>query len=848
MPNPARSRGRQVNAVQALALLLSFVLVAGIGGLLTAGLVLPGVAAANGVATMSATAFDEVPSELEQRTLPQKSEILAADGTLLATFFYQNRVVVPLSEIAPIMQKAVVAVEDRRFYEHAGVDPQGMLRAAIATLAGGDGGGASTLTQQYVKNVFVDAALRAETKEERDRLTREAQESEGLPGIARKLREAKIAITLEKNMSKDEILEKYLNIAAFGSSVYGVESAAQYYFGIPASQLNYLQSATIAGITQSPAKWDPVGAASQTEEEHQARYKTSQTRRDRVLRDMHREGFITQEELDTGLATPVQDTLNVQPLRQGCMTAGDAVPGSGFFCDYVTKVIGNDPVFGETAAERTSRLYRGGLTITTTLVPGEQAVADAEVKNGVPVDDPSGVASAIVSVEPRTGKITAMAQNRTYSALQNQGERETSVNYNTSYRYGGSGGFAPGSTFKVFTLLEWLKQGHALQETVNGTRLKYNNSEFTASCVGRLTGEYPFRNSEGGRAINQTVIDATKNSVNSAYIAMAQQLDLCNIMQGAADLGVTRAGNPNANDGDGRPMGDVPFSPYPSSVLGTNSTSPLQMAAAYATFAADGTYCKPIAITSIVDSTGAELPVPSADCRDGAIDPKYASAINFALSNVWTGTGKDIAKPPFPAAGKTGTTSSNEYNWFVGYTPLRATAVWVGFPGEMRSMNRQTINGRTYYRGPYGSSIAGPTWSRFMTQVLAGAENPGFSNAGDREVFGERVAVPSVVGRSESDARGALERAGFRVSVSGEQVQSPYPAGTVAQQSASSATRGATITLTLSNGQPPAPDPAAPGGDAGGPGGGGPGGGGPGGGGRGQGGNNGQGNPGNQNP
>ncbi len=176
----------------------------------------------------------------------------------------------------------------------------------------------------------------------------------------------------------------------------------------------------------------------------------------------------------------------------------------------------------------------------------------------------------------------------------------------------------------MFTLLEWLKQGgHALQETVNGTRLKYNNSEFTASCVGRLTGEYPFRNSEGGRAINQTVIDATKNSVNSAYIAMAQQLDLCNIMQGAADLGVTRAGNPpSSNDAEGRPMGDVPFSPYPSSVLGTNSTSPLQMAAAYATFAADGTYCKPIAITSIVDSTGAELPVPSADCRDGgAIDP-----------------------------------------------------------------------------------------------------------------------------------------------------------------------------------------------------------------------------------
>ncbi len=841
MPNPARSRGRKVNASQALALLLSFLLVAGIGGLLTAGLVLPGVAAANGLTTVSATAFDEVPSGLERRTLPQKSEILAADGTLLATFYHQNRVVVPLAEIAPIMQKAVVAVEDRRFYEHAGVDPQGMLRAAVATVVNDDPQGASTLTQQYVKNVFVDAAQGAATEEERARLTREAQESKGLPGIARKLREAKIAITLEKSMSKDEILENYLNIAAFGASVYGVESAAQYYFGIPASQLNYLQAATIAGITQSPSKWDPVGPAEQSDEARLARYENSKTRRDRVLRDMNRDGYITDEELAAGVATPVQDTLNVHPLRLGCMTAGDAVPGSGFFCDYVTKVIANDPAFGESASERTNKLYQGGLTITTTLVPGEQAIADAEVKNGVPVDDPSGVGSAIVAVEPGTGKITAMAQNRTYSARQEQTERETSVNYNTSYQYGGSAGFPPGSTFKPFTLLEWLKQGHALQETVNGTRLSYNQSEFTAPCVGRQSGPFTFGNSENGRAINQTVIDATKNSVNSAYVAMAQQLDLCNIMQGAADLGVTKAGDPNKVDGQGNPLGGVPFNPYPAVVLGTDSTSPLQMAAAYATFAANGTYCKPIAITSVTTAAGEELPVPSADCRAEAIAPKYASAMNFALSNVWTGTGKDIAKPPFPAAGKTGTTSKNEYNWFVGYTPLRATAVWVGFPGAMRSMGGEVINGKRYYRGPYGSSIAGPTWSRFMTQALAGAANPGFSDAGDREVFGERISVPSVVGRSEADARGALERAGFRVSVSGEQVQSPYPAGTVAQQSASTATRGASITLTLSNGQPPAPEPGTPG--DGGPGGGGPGGGRPGGPG-----NNGQGNGGSQNP
>lgn len=811
--------------MQALALLLSFSLVAGIGGVLAAGLVLPGVAVANGVTDMSVTAFDDLPSELEERALPEKSEILAADGTLLATFYDQNRIVVPLAEIAPIMQKAVIAIEDRRFYEHSGIDPPAMLRAAVAS-AGGETQGASTLTQQYVKNVFLDAAEREEDPQVKARLKAEAKSNEGPEGIARKLREAKIAITLEKTETKDQILEKYLNIAAFGASVYGVESAARYYFSVSAKDLNYLQAATIAGITQSPVKWDPVGRADETPEQDAARYETSKKRRDKVLNDMARDGYITPEELATGLATPVEATLNVSKLSQGCMSAGATVPGSGFFCDYVTKVILNDPAFGETPKDRKNLLYAGGLTITTTLQPGEQAVADAEVKAGVPVDDPSGVASAIVSVKPGTGEITAMAQNRTYSALAEQGERETSVNYNTSFQYGGSGGFAPGSTFKPFTLLEWLKQGHALQESVDGTRLAYKNREFTASCQGRFANDdFKFGNSENGRAVRQSVIDATRNSVNSAYVAMAKELDLCNIMQGAADLGVTKAGNPNAMDGRGKPQGGSPFDAFPAVVLGTDSTSPLQMANAYATFASNGTYCKPIAITSVINGVGEPLPVPTADCQQGKIDPKYAAAMNFALSNVWTGTAKSVQKPSFPSAGKTGTTSKNENNWFVGYTPLRSTAVWVGYSTGFTSMGGAVINGKRYSSGPYGSSIAAPTWSRFMTQILAGAENPDFAAPSDREVNGERVGVPSVLGQNEQQARQTLEGAGFKVSVSGEQIPSSYPAGTVAEQSSSSATRGASITLKLSSGQPqqggpggwpgqnqqPGPQPGGPG-------------------------------------
>lgn len=792
MPNPARQRGRQVNVFQALALLLTFALVAGVSGVLAAGLVLPGVAVANGVTDITVTAFDDLPTELAEKTLPEKSVILAADGTLLATFWTQNRVVVPLSEINPMLQHAVVATEDKRFYQHVGVDPTGMLRAFIKNQTDEDGGqeGASTLTQQYIKNVLIEEALSKETEAEKLAALEAARGASGTEGYARKLREAKLAIALEKRMSKEEILEKYLNIAPFGASVYGAESAAQYYFSKPAKDLNFLEAATIAGVTQSPTKWDPV-----------LNPEASQTRRDSVLGKMRDQGYITKAEYDAGIATPLPETMHVTPLKQGCMAAGDVVPGSGYFCDYVTKVIGNDPAFGATKAERISTLYRGGLTITTTLVPGEQAIADAEVKNGVPVDDPSGVASSIVVVEPGTGKITAMAQNRTYTAVAEHGDRETPVNFNTDNAYGGASGFPPGSTFKPFTLLEWLKQGHSLFETVDGTVRPLNQNQFTA-CGAKVPAKKWTPGNAEGKGRTMTVMDATKNSVNLAYLSMGMQLDLCSVMEGAAQIGIHKAGG-LAGEGNADAL--------PANIIGSNSIAPLSMATAFATFAANGVYCAPIAITSVTNAAGEQLPVPSAGCTP-KVDQKYTSAVTFALKNVWTGTAKGVTAPPFPTAGKTGTTSENEHTWFVGYTPLRAAAVWVGFSDGMRPVQDMTINGR-WVPNAYGKTIAAPTWSRFMTQALAGAANPDFPAPGDKEVFGEKVSVPSVVGMSEADARKRLSDVGFRATVAAEQVSSGYPAGTVAAQSPSgSAVRGSSITLTLSSGQPPAgPDPNQPG-------------------------------------
>ena len=782
MPTPARRRGGRVNAGQALALLLSLVLVSATGGVLLAGTVLPGVAVANGVTDLTSTAFDELPGSLEQQPLPEKSTILAADGTLLAEFYIRDRVVVPLSEIAEPMQKAVIATEDKRFYEHAGVDPQGMLRAAVRNAMSADvQEGASTLTQQYVKNVLIEEAMAKDSRAEQLKALQEAKDDEGAEGYARKLREAKYAITLEKQMTKDEILEKYLNIAQFGVSVYGVEAAANFYFSKHAKDLDFAEAALIAGVTRSPSRWDPSRNP-----------KEAKDRRDTVLELMRQQGYITDAQFQEGSSRKVEDMLKISEPKLGCMNADANVKGSGYFCDYVTKIIRNDPAFGKTEDDRLKLLYRGGLTITTTLRPKEQTQAYKSVTKAIPVKDKSKLAAVLVTVEPGTGKITAMAQNRVYNNTSKSTSRETSVNYSTDFAYGGSQGFQPGSTFKPFTLLEWLKEGHSLTEYVNASKMSYPVNEFNAPCTNLVGEPYKFGNAEGGSTGNMSVLNATKNSVNSAYIRMASELNICKIFEGAAELGVQKAWAPQGKSLD--------VEVYPANLLGSANVAPLTMAAAYATFASNGTYCKPIAISKVVNKAGEDLGVPSADCHK-AIESKYASAINYALSNVWTGTAKDLGSPGFPAAGKTGTTDQNKFTWFMGYTPKRASAVAVGNADLPTPMQGKVINGR-WYSAVYGATIAGPIWFQYAQNTLGkSGDNPAFATPDDKQVNGDKQGVPQVIGMGVEQARATIEGAGFKMSVASERRSSNYPEGVIADQSPKNqAAKGGTIWVYLSSG------------------------------------------------
>lgn len=691
---------RTMPATQLVALLLAFVLAAGVGGVLAAGLVIPMVAGANAAADSTVAIYDEVPAELEPRPMSQQSRIYAADGKLLATFYAQNRIVVPLDEISDPMQHAVISIEDERFYEHGGIDVQGMTRALANNVAGHATQGASTLTQQYVKNMLIDQALQDDDK------FGVIQASED--SIARKLTEAKMSIALEKTMTKDEVLQGYLNAAQFGSrSIYGVEAAARYYFDKHAKDLSIVEAATIAGITKSPSRFDPTKNPDEAKE-----------RRDLVLQNMWKLGYISTEERDEAKATKIKDTLDVNPTEIGCSAAGD----SAFFCDYVTKEIVNNPVFGETKSERQQLLYRGGLEIHTTLDPKKQKAAAKSVSNAVPAGDSSGLQSAIVSVEPGTGQIKAMAQNIPYTPAEG-GKNTTRVNYSADPTHGASGGFQVGSNFKPIVLAEWLREGHTLSERVNATKVARWPQNFNTPCVGNLAAAEPWApaNSEGVEVGYISALEATYKSINTAYAAMGYELNLCDMRDTAWSMGFrptnSREGKVSAPEKENIDI----FAPM---IIGTQESSPLYMAAMYATLASGGTYCSPIAITAVTGPGGKDYDVPDANCDKNALPSNIANTVVYAMEKVFGDGGTARALGGLadgrPVAGKTGTSQLSAQTWFTGFTPNLSTSVWVGNadrPNEDHT-NGNTVNGK-YYRILYGNTIAAPAWKEYMDQAVS---------------------------------------------------------------------------------------------------------------------------------
>ena len=664
-------------------MLVVFLTLSCVGGVLSAGFAAPFVGATAALTKASAELFEELPSDFNVQQPSQISTLLAADGTEITKFYAENRIVVPLNSISVNMQNAIVAVEDQRFYQHQGVDPTGMVRALVSNNAGGSRQGASTLTQQYVRNTLIETGL----KNDDHKIIRDATEST----VARKLREMKFALSLEQKYSKQQILEGYLNIAAFSPSTYGVEASARHYFSKSAKDLTVAEAALMAGTTNAPSAYDPV-----TQPE------LAKNRMDWVLSKMLEEKFITKQQYDEAVATPIASMLHVSESPAGCGAAGNAA----YFCTYVVNEILGSENFGPDIASRRQLLTRGGLKITTTLNLERQSAADSVIQARTPIGGSDGANSTIVSIEPGTGRIQALAQNTNYE--------DSQLVFAADAKHGGielpdgNVGFQPGSTFKAIILAEWLKTGHTPYQMLNASAPKnYGPNTFTVSCdPDRAAGPWPVNNVAGTNAGMMTVREATKQSINTGFTEMLRDLDVCEVTKLAASMGITKA--------DGSQL-----DPDPSIALGSTPVPPLSMANAYATFASGGKYCKPIAIDQILDASGTSMAVPSADCTQ-AMDQGAAdeTAKTLRATSEPGGTAKDAVFGR-PIAGKTGTTDEAENTWFVGFTPQLSTAVWIGDATESgRSLVGRTIGG-VYFPKIYGSDLAAPMWRDYMSQAVA---------------------------------------------------------------------------------------------------------------------------------
>ena len=691
------SHSRAVRPAQLLALLMAFLSVSALMGVVGAGMLVPIAGPTALVAKSVPSVFNELPGDLQTVAPAEESQLLDSSGAVIAHFYDKQRIVVPSANIADVMKKAIVAIEDKRFYEHNGVDATGIARALVSNLGDSGRQGASTITQQYVRNSLAERGYLEGDADQVNAATEQTTE--------RKLREMKYALALEKTQSKDEILTGYLNIAPFGPITYGVEAASQRYFSKSASELNYLESALLAGLVQSPVQYDPL-----------THPEAAQERRDTVLATMLEQGVITQEEYDEGIATTVDSMLNPTVSSEGCSGAPSA---QAYFCDYVLAQFLEDSTFGSTRIERERLLKTQGITIRTTMDPAKQSAAYASLTNAIPVGDASGLNDALVSLDPRTGKVLAMAQNTTYGIEAGQ----------TMSNYSADGNFQVGSTFKVFTLLQWFKEGHSAYETVGSANTFYPNGAF--KCDGRpiVTEGYQV-NDLAGKTGSMNVVRATGQSVNQAFVNMASRVDFCSIFETAYDMGITEDG-------------EVP-SPFPANILGSVSGSPLQMASVFATIANSGQQCKPQSIESVTDRNENVLKEFSPECNQvipAEVANKTAALLTASAGQYYTSTRLGDGRP---FAAKSGTTDGHANTWLTGFTPSLATATWVGHgDNSSQEVSGVVING-VYHSEIFGETYVGQNiWAPYMTQALAGTPVEAVSNANIGATTPQRGATPT---------------------------------------------------------------------------------------------------------
>ena len=686
-----------------LVLLLAYIMLAVCGGVAASVLFVPGVIGANKAAKAVIPSLKVENVDFDVTSLPQKSTMYARDGsTVIATFYNQNRIVVPLKKISKTMQQAVVAREDRRFWTHAGVDVQGVMRAFVQTyLVKGSQQGGSSLTQQYVKNVLLMQAI-----EDDDSI---AQYHATEDTIARKIREMLISVQMEKKYSKAEILQGYLNIAQFGNNLYGVETAAQRYFSVSAADLNVVQSATIAAITKNPSLYDPLVEENQKESENQ---------RNIVLKLMLQEGYITQKQYTEAVNTPLKDTLKAQDVNVGCQDTGDYA----YFCDFVVHRIQNSEEFGKTRAERNKLLQEGGLKIVTTLDVEANSTMMETARNTIPPDDPSGMEIAMAAVKPGTGEVLSFGLNRYYDATPAAANdpTKTSQNYAVDLADGGGSGWTIGSSWKPINLIAWMEAGHSINDNLQ-TSTSYPTTDFACSNYSGGADSWNVSNAMGAGTVNpESPFLGLVRSHNTTQASMGAILKLCKVADTATELGYHDAAT-------GETIDKTPVY-TPSMMIGSVNVSPLTMASIFAVYASNGVQCNPIAINKVTGRDGKEFKVPSANCHQ-AVDKDIIQTLAYTLNQGtvrpdgagWSFRLADGRKP----FGKTGTSEDLAVSGG-SFIPNQIAAFAVVGDAQNPYTNRISniaINGR-YNSYWDGSTIAAPAVTNFFNSYISKKKIP----------------------------------------------------------------------------------------------------------------------------
>ena len=596
------------------------------------------------VVWVAAQFIGNVPLPAAIPTAAQSSTVYADDGSTLALFHgTEDRIIVPLNQISTNLQQAVVAAEDRTFFTDSGFSLRGTLRALWVDIRGGSiTQGGSTITQEYVRGVYAQIGNKRT--------------------IARKVKEAILAIKFARKYSKQEILSDYLNTVYFGRGAYGAQAAAQAYFNTSAANLTVSEAAYLAGILRGPEFYQPDSNPS------------GATRiRDTVLADLVDAKYLTQAQANTAKAQGLPFT-----------SAGAANPARGaYFVEYVRRLLETQYNLSD------SQVLTGGLKIYTTLDPKMQAAAENAISSTLTAADDPQAAMVAMSTD---GSIRAMVGGR------NVTDPQAAQGFNYAAQQATGAGRQPGSSFKPFTLATFISSGYSIQSMFQAPM----SIEVTSKQCQNLDGSnWSVTNYNNETFPDLNVTQATANSVNTVYAQIINLLGPKSVTAMAAQIG-----------------GFTNLAPVCSIALGTSPATPLTMARAYATFATQGSRPDPLAVLKVVTPTGQVL-VNNAAHSTQVLDPNVANTVNQVLTQTLingTASGKGIGRP---AAGKTGTTENLVDAWFVGYTPSLSSAVWMGYP------TNPTTHQTPAMTDVHGIQVTGGTlpatiWQRFMKAALTG--------------------------------------------------------------------------------------------------------------------------------